>query len=187
MFGLDVCLMFLMNYVSIGTQISLMQCQNKPKSLEGSLKGGSLHTGGAKTVGTITREMEKELECTPIEPEVFKKTHVKKKENESGLDVWVEERAERTFSGLQGIGSSRQAEALDGVQIAAILAQIAQLTSTLAELERRRVAEQQSMSETVQEIKEQVMNLARQPTTSSPAEDTDDDSDEDDDFVDSTP
>ncbi|KAG5610675.1 hypothetical protein H5410_021956 [Solanum commersonii] len=50
-----------------------------------SLKGGSLHTGGAKTVGTITREM------------VFKMTHVKKKENESNSDVWVEERTEQTF------------------------------------------------------------------------------------------
>ncbi|WMV33055.1 hypothetical protein MTR67_026440 [Solanum verrucosum] len=119
------------------------------KKSRGSLKGGTLHTGGAKTVGTITREMEKELGRTLIEPKVFKKTHVKKKENESDLDVWVEERAEQTFSGLQDIGSSRQAEALDGVQIAAISAQIAHLTSALAELERRRVAEQQSMSATV--------------------------------------
>ncbi|KAG5590695.1 hypothetical protein H5410_041209 [Solanum commersonii] len=70
----------------------------------------------------------------PIELEVFKRTHVKKKENESDSDVWVAERAERTF-----------------------------------------------------QIKEQVLNLARRPTTSSPAEDTDDDSDEDDDFVDCTP
>lgn len=34
---------------------------------------------------------------TPLAPEVFKKTHVKKKENEWDPDVWVEERAERTF------------------------------------------------------------------------------------------
>ncbi|WMV37879.1 hypothetical protein MTR67_031264 [Solanum verrucosum] len=103
------------------------------KKSRGSFKGGSLHTRGAKTVGTITREMEKELGRTPIEPEVFKKTRVKKKENESDPDVWVEERAERTF-----------------------------------------------------QIKEQVLNLARRPTTSAP-EDTDDDSDEKDDFVDVTP
>ncbi|WMV41984.1 hypothetical protein MTR67_035369 [Solanum verrucosum] len=43
------------------------------------------------------------------------------------------------------------------------------------------------MSATVQQIKEQVLNLARRPTTFSPAEDTDDDRDEDDDFVDRTP
>ncbi|KAG5581969.1 hypothetical protein H5410_052596 [Solanum commersonii] len=65
-------------------------------------------------------------------------------------------------------------------------AQIAQLTSALAELKQRRVAEQRSMSETVQQIKEQVMNLAYQPTTSAP-EDTDDDSDDEDDYVDPTP
>lgn len=43
------------------------------------------------------------------------------------------------------------------------------------------------MSATLQEIKEQVLNLARRLTTSSPAEDTDDDSDEDYDFVHRTP
>ncbi|WMV48519.1 hypothetical protein MTR67_041904, partial [Solanum verrucosum] len=172
---------------------------------------------------------EKELGRTPIEPEVFKKTHVRKKENKSDPNVWVEERAERTFndfhkyvaenldssvqltpelstqiwkekvvggthkgrcyglgsrndvrrlqSGLEGIGSSRQAEALDGVQIAAMSDQITKLIAALPESERKRVAEQQSMSETVQQIKEQVMNLARRPTTSAP-DDTDDESDE---------
>ncbi|WMV24351.1 hypothetical protein MTR67_017736 [Solanum verrucosum] len=160
--------------------------------------------------------MEKELGRTPIEPiepEVFKKTRVRKKENESDPDVWVEERAERTFiwkekvvggthkgrcyglcyrndvrrlqSGLEGIGSSRQAETLDGVQIAAMSDQIAKLTAALVESKRKRVAEQQTMSETVQQIKEQVMNLARRPTTSAP-DDTDDESDEDD-YVDLTP
>ncbi|WMV26263.1 hypothetical protein MTR67_019648 [Solanum verrucosum] len=140
--------------------------------------------------------MEKKLERIPIEPEVFKKTRVRKKENESDLNVWAEERAERTFyvaenldssvqltpelstqiwkekvvgrtykgivyglgfrndvrrlhSDLEGIGSSRQAEALNGVQIVAMSAQIAKLTVALAESERRRVAEQESMSETV--------------------------------------
>ncbi|KAG5610444.1 hypothetical protein H5410_021725 [Solanum commersonii] len=66
-------------------------------------------------------------------------------------------------------------------------AQIAQLTSALAESKQRRVAEQQSMSATVQKIKERVLNLARRSTTSSPTEDTDDKSDEDNDFVDRTP
>ncbi|KAG5595296.1 hypothetical protein H5410_036528 [Solanum commersonii] len=61
----------------------------------------------------------------------------------------------------------------------------AKLKAALAVLERRRVAEQESMSETVQQIKEQVMNLARRPTTSAP-DDTGDESDEDD-YVDLTP
>ncbi|KAH0655542.1 hypothetical protein KY285_030424 [Solanum tuberosum] len=192
------------------------------KKARGSLKSGSLPTGGAKTIGTIAREMEQDLGRTSLGLEVFKKTHVRNKENESDPDVWMEERVERTFfgrtlelstkiwkekvvggthkgrcyglgsqndvrrlqSGLEGIGSSRQAETLDGVQIAVMLAQLAQLTSALAESERRRVAEQQSMSETVQQIKEQVMNRARRPTTSA-LKDTDD-SDEDD-YVDPTP
>ncbi|WMV14991.1 hypothetical protein MTR67_008376 [Solanum verrucosum] len=64
-------------------------------------------------------------------------------------------------------------------------AQIAKLTTALAESERRRVAEQENMIETVQQIKEQVMNLARRPTTSTP-DDTDNESD-DDDYVDPTP
>ncbi|WMV37402.1 hypothetical protein MTR67_030787 [Solanum verrucosum] len=63
--------------------------------------------------------------------------------------------------------------------------QIAKLTAPLVESERRRVAEQESMSETVKQIKEQVMNLARRPTTSAP-DDTNDESDEDD-YVDLTP
>ncbi|WMV41978.1 hypothetical protein MTR67_035363 [Solanum verrucosum] len=89
--------------------------------------------------------------CILIELEVFKRTHVKKKENKSDPDVWVAERpnelllskrCKTTPVNLQGVGSSRQAETLDGVQIAAMSAQIAQLTSALTELERRRVAEQ---------------------------------------------
>ncbi|KAG5591017.1 hypothetical protein H5410_041531 [Solanum commersonii] len=72
-----------------------------------------------------------------------------------------------------------------GLTIAAMSDQIAKLTAALAESERKRVAEQQSISETVQQIKEQVMNLARRLTTSAP-DDTDDESDEDD-YVDLTP
>ncbi|WMV52013.1 hypothetical protein MTR67_045398 [Solanum verrucosum] len=199
------------------------------------LDGSTWHP--AKDATPALNDCEKELGHTPIEPEVFKKTHVRKKENESDSDVWVEERAERTFydfhqylsenldssvqltpelstqvwkekvvgrthkgrvyglgsrnnvrrvqSSLIGIGSSRQAEALDGLQIAAMSDQIAKLTATLAESERRRVAEQESMSETVQQIKEQVMNLTRRPTTSAP-NDIDDESDKDD-YVDPTP
>ncbi|WMV18948.1 hypothetical protein MTR67_012333 [Solanum verrucosum] len=87
---------------------------------------------------------------------------------------------------LKGIGSSSQAETLDSFQIAAMSAQIAQLTSTLTESERRREAEQRSMSKTVQQIKEQVMNLARRPTTSAP-DDTNNDSDDEDDYIDPSP
>uniref|UniRef100_M1AVI3 Uncharacterized protein n=1 Tax=Solanum tuberosum TaxID=4113 RepID=M1AVI3_SOLTU len=40
-------------------------------------------------------------------------------------------------SGLEGIGSSRQAEALNGVQIATMSDQITKLTAALAESERK--------------------------------------------------
>ncbi|KAG5620035.1 hypothetical protein H5410_005253 [Solanum commersonii] len=157
----------------------------------------------AKTVGTIAREMEKELGRTPIEPEVFKKTHNDfhqyVAENLDNLERKVvggthkgrcyglssRNDVRRLHSGIEDIGSSRQAEALDGVQIVVMSDQIAKLTAALAESKRRRVAEQESMSETVQQIKEQVMNLAHRPTTSAP-NDTDDESDEDY-YVDLTP
>ncbi|WMV33654.1 hypothetical protein MTR67_027039 [Solanum verrucosum] len=99
------------------------------KKVRGSLKGDSFHIGGAKSVGTITREM-----------------------------------------------------------IVAMSAQIAKLRAALEESERRRVAEQENMNATVQKIKEQVLNLACRPTsTSSPAKCTDDDSEEEDDYIDCTP
>ena len=91
----------------------------------------------------------------------------------------------RYQSWLEGIGSSRQAETLDGVYINVMSAQIAQLTLVLGESEKTKVVEQQSMSDTVQDIKEKVLNLARWLTTSSP-KDTDD-NEEEDDFVDATP
>ncbi|WMV32621.1 hypothetical protein MTR67_026006 [Solanum verrucosum] len=100
------------------------------KMARGSLKGGSLHTGGAKSVRTIIREMEKEMGRTPLVPKVFKKTHVKKKENESNSDVVC-------ITSLKGIGSSCQAKAIDGVQIVAILAQIEKLTPALNESEQK--------------------------------------------------
>ncbi|WMV33912.1 hypothetical protein MTR67_027297 [Solanum verrucosum] len=90
-------------------------------------------------------------------------------------------------SGLEGIGSSSQAEELDSVQIVAMSDQIAKLTATLAESERRRVAEQESMSKTVQQIQKQVMNLARGTTTSAPEESDDYSTDSEDDCVGPTP
>ncbi|KAG5589900.1 hypothetical protein H5410_040414 [Solanum commersonii] len=44
------------------------------------------------------------------------------------------------------VGGIHKAEALDGVQIATMLAQITKLTAALAKSERRRLAEQESMS-----------------------------------------
>ncbi|KAG5576926.1 hypothetical protein H5410_057060 [Solanum commersonii] len=156
--------MFLMNWVCIETQTSLRQYQNKPKRLEAVLRMAC---------------------CTPRCKERW--NNCKRDENKSNPDVWVDERAERTFNDFhQYVSKNLDTEALDGVQIAAMSAQIAQLTSALVESEQRREAEQQIMIETVQQIKEQVMNLTRRPTTSAP-DDTDDDSDDKDDYVDPTP
>ncbi|KAG5571369.1 hypothetical protein H5410_061135 [Solanum commersonii] len=130
------CLMFLNNWVSIGTQTSLRQYQIKPKWLEAVLK--------------VAR-------CTPEVQRWLEQLHERwKKENESDLDnnfhKYVAENlnsgthkgrcyglgsrndVRRLQLGLEGIGSSRQAEALD---------------ATLAESEWKIVAEQESMSETI--------------------------------------
>ncbi|WMV59300.1 hypothetical protein MTR67_052685 [Solanum verrucosum] len=145
--------------------------------------------------------------CTPLVPKVFKKTHVKKKENESDPDVWMVERAERTFNEFhqyvnENLDSSVQLtpelssqiwiEKVVGAHEGRVYGRGSQndhsLHGALVKSERRRVAKQQSMSATVQQIKEQVLNLARRPTTSSAPEDNDDDSDEEEeDFVDRTP
>ncbi|WMV54118.1 hypothetical protein MTR67_047503 [Solanum verrucosum] len=156
------------------------------KNARDSLKGGSLHIGGAKTVGTIAREMflfiEKRIGTHSHGTEDFQEDSCQEErklvgsrcvgggkgrtkfylERKSGrgthkgrvYGLGSRNNVRRLRSSLEDIGSSRQAEALDGVQIAVMLAQIAQLTSALVESKRRRVAEQQSMCETIQQIKE---------------------------------
>lgn len=61
----------------------------------------------------------------------------------------------------------------------------AKLTTELAESERRRVGKRESISETVRQIKEQVMTLARQPITLAP--DYNDDESNENDYVWRTP
>ncbi|KAG5584859.1 hypothetical protein H5410_045293 [Solanum commersonii] len=76
-------------------------------------------------------------------------------------------------SSIEGIRSSHIVKALDIVQIVAMLDQIAKLTVAHTKFEQRGVVEQESMSVTIQQIKEQ---------------DTNDESEEDDDnFIDCTP
>ncbi|KAG5595151.1 hypothetical protein H5410_036383, partial [Solanum commersonii] len=85
---------------------------------------------GCKSVGMITREMENEFGRTTLELEVFKRTY----EGHTMAKSMVE--AFRTMyddsEGLEGIRSSPQAEALDGVQIATMLNYIVKLTEALA-------------------------------------------------------
>ncbi|WMV45239.1 hypothetical protein MTR67_038624 [Solanum verrucosum] len=154
---------------------------------------------------------EKELGRTPIAPEVFKKTHVRKKENESNPDEWVEERVKQTFNEFQhylaeNLDSSVEMtpqlsthiwkeKVVGGTHkgtvyglgyrnnIAAMSDQIAKLIAALAESERRRVVEKEIMSKTVHQIQKQVMNLARGTTTSAPKENDDYSTDSEDDCV----
>ncbi|XP_055829377.1 uncharacterized protein LOC129898746 [Solanum dulcamara] len=93
----------------------------------------------------------------------------------------------RLQSGLEGIGSSRQADAIDGVQIAAMSQQIAELTRALAESEKRRIKDKKSMNEQVEQIKEQVLNLARQPSPRYSRASTPDDSDDSDEYIENSP
>ncbi|KAG5606372.1 hypothetical protein H5410_027864 [Solanum commersonii] len=105
---------------------------DQDKKAIGSLKGGLLHT----------RDLERKS---------GRGTH------KGGFYVLgSRNNLRRLQSGLEGIGSSSQAEALDGVQIAAMLDQIAKLKAALAESEWRRVAEQESMSKTIQQIQKQL-------------------------------
>ncbi|WMV46871.1 hypothetical protein MTR67_040256 [Solanum verrucosum] len=98
---------------------------------------------------------------------------------ELSTQIWKEKMVGGTHKGrVYGLGSRND--------IAARSAQITKLTAALTYSEQRRVDEQESMSETVQQIKEQMMNLARRPTTSAP-DDTNDERDDDDDYVEPTP
>lgn len=67
------------------------------KKARGSLKGGSLHVGGAKSVGIVTRELEKELGWLSLHDEVFRRYYMKKKKNDSDPDQWVEKRVEQAY------------------------------------------------------------------------------------------
>ena len=88
---------------------------------------------------------------------------------------------------LDGIGSSSQVEGLDDVQIAAMLDQIAKLPVAVVELERKRVDEQERMSATVHQIKEQVINFVCGSIVHAPDDTYNDNFDDEDDCVGSTP
>ncbi|KAG5582719.1 hypothetical protein H5410_053346 [Solanum commersonii] len=110
--------------------MTLHICKNGKKKMKGELTI-QLHLQGhlANLRRTMTSvNVEKEMRSTPLVPEVFKRTHVKKKENESDPDAWMEEKGRvydrgsrndvrRLQSGLEDIGSSCQVEALDVINL----------------------------------------------------------------------
>ncbi|KAH0642516.1 hypothetical protein KY290_034098 [Solanum tuberosum] len=65
-----------------------------------SIKGGSLHTSGAQSQGSMRRKLEKELGRLVTQAEAFKATHIRKKKNLEDPDVWVEPRAKLTYVSL---------------------------------------------------------------------------------------
>ncbi|WMV37283.1 hypothetical protein MTR67_030668 [Solanum verrucosum] len=119
------------------------------KRLEAILRVAHYTPEVQRPLEQLQEKWKKNWGRTPIGPEVFKKTYVKKKENDLDLDVksgrgthkgrvyglGSRNDVRRLQSGLEGIGSSHQVEALDGVQIVAMSAQIPQLTLALAESE----------------------------------------------------
>ncbi|XP_049414325.1 uncharacterized protein LOC125877057 [Solanum stenotomum] len=68
------------------------------KKARPSTKGGSLHTSGSQSQGSMRRKLEKELGRLVTQTEAFKVTHIRKKKNLEDLDVWVEPRAELTYN-----------------------------------------------------------------------------------------
>ena len=91
----------------------------------------------------------------------------------------------RIRSGLEGIGSSRQAEAIDSVQLAAMSQQIAQLTHALTQS----VAQNDITCKTVEELKKQMASVARLRRHRSPSPDSssEEDTESDEELVGATP
>ncbi|XP_060168949.1 uncharacterized protein LOC132599690 [Lycium barbarum] len=65
------------------------------KAARKSEKGGSLHTCGLVSMGTVRRKLQVTLGRPPNRHEVWKKTHTK---IEDGKEVWVKPRAEDTYN-----------------------------------------------------------------------------------------
>ncbi|KAH0689982.1 hypothetical protein KY289_017340 [Solanum tuberosum] len=81
------------------------------KKARSSTKGGSLHTSGAQSQGSVRRKLEKELGRPVTQAEAFKATHIRKKKNSEDPDVWVEPRAELTYNRyLQALEDLRQSQ-----------------------------------------------------------------------------
>ncbi|XP_070039668.1 uncharacterized protein [Nicotiana tomentosiformis] len=75
-----------------------LERSEKGKKAPSSEKGGSLHTGGAISLGTIKRR----LYGRPMNyDELFKETHIVKKNKEGDGDRWVEDRAETAYGRCQ--------------------------------------------------------------------------------------
>ncbi|WMV51762.1 hypothetical protein MTR67_045147 [Solanum verrucosum] len=82
----------------------------------------------------VAENLDSSVQLTPeLSTQIWKEKVVGETHKGSYYGLGSRNDVRRLQSGLEGIGSSRQAEALDGVQIAAMSDQIAKLTATLAE------------------------------------------------------
>ncbi|KAM3269360.1 hypothetical protein P3S67_030242 [Capsicum chacoense] len=82
-----------------------------------------------------------------------------------------------------GIGSSRQAEAIDGVQLAAKSHQITNLSCAFAQS----VAQNEVMSKTVEELKKKMVSMNRRRHRSPSPDSSSKEEIESDEFIDTTP
>ncbi|KAM3320884.1 hypothetical protein P3S67_008086 [Capsicum chacoense] len=89
----------------------------------------------------------------------------------------------RLHAGWAGIGSSRQAETIDGVQLAAMSQQITDLSRAFAQS----IAQNEVMSKTVKELKKQVVSMSRRRHRSPSPDSSSKEETESDEFVDTTP
>ncbi|KAF3636948.1 hypothetical protein FXO37_25180 [Capsicum annuum] len=130
---------------------------------------GSMHT---RNVAQWLLKETKELDRGPTQLEIFRRTHLLKKTNESDPEVWVKPRAENA-----------NAEAVDGVQLAAMSQQITDLSRAFAQS----VAQNKVMSKTVKDLKKQVVSMSRRRHRSPFLDSSSKEETESDEFVDTTP
>ncbi|KAM3356926.1 hypothetical protein P3S68_023640 [Capsicum galapagoense] len=114
-----------------------------------------------------------------------------------GPKKWWEEDKGRTYGlvsrnelqrlevGWAGIGSSRQAEAINGVQLADMSQQIAQLTRVVAQS----VAQTEVMCKTIEELKKQMVSMTHRcrHRSLSPDSSSEEETESDEEFVGATP
>ncbi|XP_049364747.1 uncharacterized protein LOC125829580 [Solanum verrucosum] len=81
------------------------------KKARSSTKGGSLHTSGAQSQGSVRRKLDKELGRLVTQAKAFKATHIRKKKNLEDPNMWVEPGAEMTYNRyLQALEDLRQTQ-----------------------------------------------------------------------------
>ncbi|WMV40990.1 hypothetical protein MTR67_034375 [Solanum verrucosum] len=92
---------------AFGKMVTSKACNNFQVTVRrlGGRAGGGRSSGACRGREREDEEKEeKEMGRTTLLPEVFKRTHVKKKENESDPDMLVEERAVRIYEQLGLLG-----------------------------------------------------------------------------------